>query len=94
MQKLLHHLFLCDLCIWLASIPVPWTLLDPLVFNKSSDVLLDMLIIWVTTLPKSFASFELYQKILANDVSLNGHVDHQIPKSKLNGPNKGSIFLT
>jgi hypothetical protein len=31
------------------------------------------------------------KKTLANYISPNGHVDHQTPKSKLNG--QGSIFL-
>jgi hypothetical protein len=40
-------------------------------------------------LPKSkstFAPFELYPRTLANNVSPNDHVDHQTPKSNLNGP--------
>jgi hypothetical protein len=55
----------------------------------SSNVLLEVLINRITTLPKSkftFAPFDLYHKTLANNVSPNDQVDHQTPKSKLNCP--------
>jgi hypothetical protein len=59
------------------------------IFIKASNALLEVLILRITMLPKSkstFAPFELYLKTLANNVSPNGHVDHQTPKSNLNGP--------
>ena len=55
----------------------------------SSNVLPEMLINRITTLPKSkstFAPFKLYLRTLAKYVSPNNHVVHQTPKSKLNGP--------
>ena len=68
-----------------ASNLVPSCALD---FSMSCRSSLVVLINRITMLPKSkstFAPFELYPKTLANNVSLNSHVDHQTPKSKLNG---------
>jgi hypothetical protein len=52
----------------------------------ASNVLLEMLIIWITPYPKS--KFTLHplnyiKKTLADNISPNGHVDHQPSKSKL-----------
>ena len=61
----------------------------------SSNVLPEMLINRITTLPKSkstFAPFDLYPNTLANNVSPNDQVDHRTPKSKQNGP-WGPFFL-
>jgi hypothetical protein len=50
----------------------------------SFDVLLEGLNIWSFTFPNSKStctSFELYPKILANDITPNGHVGHQTLKT-------------
>lgn len=54
------------------------------VFNIFSNVLLDVLIICITSLHQpnksAYASFELYLKLLANNVNPNSYVDYQTPK--------------